>query len=416
MTSIFSFVSRNWQISSPSELPKSTNALKFGILGAARIASSALIKPAKTHPEVIIQTVAARNKQKAVDYAKKHGIPQVHDSYEGTYAILDDPSIDAVYIPLPCSLHCEWALKALSKGKHVLLEKPAVANASEAEALFHSPLLQKPNAPILLEAFHYRFQPTWQFFLSLVDRPNLERVISVAKLPLYIIPRTGNQFNYELGGGNMLELGTYVMCVLREITGAEPEECTRCTVRKSPVSELCDEAAEATFRFPGDVVGEAVMDMRASASTLPTFKVTVVHKEIPVEDDKLPRGQQLLRVRKLTLNNFLMSATWHRIDIEDDFIVRKSASEVVKRWTKKESKKIYTFRDIGIDQPGEPSWISYRHQLEQFVNHIRGREGSGLWVSNEDSLAQAKMIDMAYEKSGLPLRRTSKFVQLEASV
>jgi hypothetical protein len=112
----------------------------------------------------------------------------------------------------------------------------------------------------------------------------------------------------------------------------------------------------------------------------------------------------------LTLNNFLVAAFWHRIDIEDEFIVRMAEDgRVIKLWTKKTSQKIYTFKDAGIDQPSKPSWISYRHQLEQFVNRIHGREGSGLWVSNEDSFAQAKMIDMAYEKSGLPLRPTSKF-------
>ena len=332
-------------------------------------------------------------------------------------ALLDDPSIDAVYIPLPSGLHYEWALKALAKGKHVLLEKPAVVNATEAEALLHSPLLRKSDAPILLEAFHFRFQPTWQYFVSLVDRSNLELVISVAKLPSYIVPMGGIRFDYEMGGGNMLDLGTYVMYVLRQVIGAEPEECIKCTVRTPPPPyELCDEAAKATFRFPGGLIGEAEMDLRASISTLPLFKVTVIHKEVPVEDDKLQPGQRKARVRKLTLNNFLMAAVWHRIDIEDEFIVRRTGDgEIIKRWTKKTSKKIYTFADADIDQPSEPSWISYRHQLEQFVNRIHGREGSGLWVGNEDSLAQAKMIDMAYEKSGLPLRRTSKF-QLKETI
>lgn len=78
--------------------------------------------------------------------------------------MLSEPSIDAIYIALPSGLHYEWVLKALAKGKHVLLEKPAVVNAREVEALFRSPLLQKPNAPVLLEAIHYRFQPTWQTF------------------------------------------------------------------------------------------------------------------------------------------------------------------------------------------------------------------------------------------------------------
>ena len=164
-----------------------------------------LIKPAKSHPEVIVQAVAARDKQRAEIYAKKYGIPQVHDSYEGMLlthhylqfmahnssllllAILDDPSIDAVYIPLPPSLHFEWAVKALTKGKDVLVEKPAVANAEEATALFGSPLLREPNAPVLLEAMHHKFQPTWQYFLSLVDRENLEHVHCTWDHPIRLI-------------------------------------------------------------------------------------------------------------------------------------------------------------------------------------------------------------------------------------
>lgn len=228
-----------------------------------------------------------------------------------------------------------------------------------------------------------------------------------------MIPREGIRFDFELGGGGMLDLGTYAMYALRGVMGTEPEECTECIVRVPPPPyELCDEAAKATFLFPGGVVGEVEMDMRASITTFPLFIITVVHKEVPVEDTKPTPGQYIVRIRKLVLNNFLVSGFWHRITIEDEFIIRKADGGVVKRWTEKRSKEVYTFNDIGIDQPSEPSWMSYRHQLEQFVNRIRGRRGSGLWVSGEDSLAQAKMIDMAYDKSGLPLRPTSKF-QLE---
>lgn len=302
-------------------------------------------------------------------------------------------------------------MKALAKGKHVLLEKPATVNAIDAESLFRSPLLQQPNAPILLEALHFRFQPSWQFFLGLVDRPTIKVVNAVAKLPSYIIPKGGIRFDYELGGGNMLDLGTWPMYALRQIMGAEPDQCTMCKTRTPPPPEqLCDEVAEASFLFPGGRIGEALMDMRAPVTTFPTFNVTVLHNEVKVEDPKVPQGQSKGMTRKLTLTNFMVSSFWHRIDIVDEYIVRDEKSgRVLKQWTTKESKKIYTFKDAGIDQPGEPHWTSYRHQLEQFVNHVRGAKGSGLWVGGEDSIAQAKMIDMAYEKSSLPLRPTSKF-------
>ncbi|KAF5629981.1 oxidoreductase [Fusarium tjaetaba] len=385
MSSIVGFLRRNWQASSPPEPPKNTNAIKFGILGAAKIAATALITPAKSHPDVEIHAVAA--------------------------PILDDPSIDAVYIPLVASLHYEWAIKAIAKGKHVLIEKPAAVNVAEAEMIFRSPLLRQPNAPVLLEAMHFRFQSSWLYFLSLMDSQNIQTVDSCASLPSYVIPKGNAQLEYNLSGGTMLHLGTYPMYALRQIMGDEPEECTACKVRKLPPPEdLCDEFAETSFRFPGGRVGNATINARASVTTLPTFNISVSQKEIKVEDMSLPRGQTKWKRRKLSFSNFLISSFWHRIDIVDEYSIRDETNEKdLKGWTVKQSKKIYTFKDAGIDQPSEPFWSSYRHLLEQFVNHVRGNKGSGLWVNHEDSIAQARMIDMAYEKSGLPLRPTSKF-------
>ncbi|KAI7762408.1 hypothetical protein LZL87_006803 [Fusarium oxysporum] len=408
MSSVVGFLRRNWQAYSPPEAPKNINPIKFGILGAANIAANALITPAKSHPDVEIHAVAARQKEKAEAYAKKHNIPHTFDSYQ---AILDDPSIDAVYIPLVVCLHYEWAIKAIAKGKHVLLEKPATVNATEAEMLFRSPLLRQPNAPVLLEAMHFRFQPSWQHFLSLVDCQNIQTVDSYAELPSYIIPSGNPQLEYNLGGGTMLHLGTYPMYALRQIMGDEPEECMTCKVKTAPPpGDLSDQIAEASLRFPGGRMGNAVINARASVTTFPTFNVSVFHKEIKVDDMTLPKGQSQWKRRKLSISNFLVSSFWHRIDIVDEYTIQEESSgKELKKWTFKQSKKAYTFKDAGIEQPSEPFWSSYRHQLEQFVNHVRGNQGSGLWVDYEDSIAQARMIDMAYAKSGLPLRPTSNF-------
>ncbi|KAF5621984.1 oxidoreductase [Fusarium sp. NRRL 52700] len=387
MSSIVGFLRRNWQAYSPPEPPKNTNAIKFGILGAANIAATALIAPAKSHPDVEIHAIAARQKEKAVAYAKKHNIPHAFDSYQ---AILDDPSIDAVYIPLVASLHYEWAVKAIAKGKHVLIEKPATVNATESEMLFQSPLLRQPDAPVLLEAMHFRFQPSWQYFLSLIDRQNVQIVDS---------------------GGTMLHLGTYPMYALRQIMGNEPEECTSCNARKlPPPGDLCDEFVETSFRFPGGRIGNATINARASVTTFPTFNISVSHTEVKLEDMTLPKGQTRWKRRKLSFSNFLVSSFWHRIDIVDEYTIRDETNEKeLKKWTVKQSRKVYTFKDAGVDQPSEPFWSSYRHVLEQFVNRVHGTQAFGLWVDGEDSIAQARMIDMAYEKCGLPMRPTSKF-------
>lgn len=320
--------------------------------------------------------------------------------------LLNNQAIDAVYIPLPAGLHYEWALKALSKGKHVLIEKPAVVNATEAELLFRSPLLGQPTAPVLLEAMHFRFQPAWQYFLGQVDGPRVKTAEAVARLPSYIIPAGGIRFDFEMGGGNMLDLGTYPMNALRHIMGTEPEECTVCTIKPAPPpNQLCDEFAKATFRFPGGRTGTATMDMRAPITTFPTFDLMVSHHEVKLEDTNISKGQAKFMTITLSMRNFLMSSFWHQIDILHEFRIRDETNgKLIKQWATKETKKIYTFEDAGIKCESQAYWTSYRHQLEQFVNRVRGSEGSGLWVSNEDSLAQAKMIDMAYRQSGLPVR------------
>ncbi len=103
--------------------------VRFGVLGAARITPAALIRPAAANPEASVDVVAARDAVRATKFAGKHGIDRVADTY---HALCTDPSIDAVYVPLPNSLHAEWTIKALNAGKHVLCEKPFTSNAEEA--------------------------------------------------------------------------------------------------------------------------------------------------------------------------------------------------------------------------------------------------------------------------------------------
>jgi predicted dehydrogenase len=93
-----------------------TAPLRIGILGAARIAPMALIRPARRVPEASVVAVAARDRKRAEAFARKHGVTRVLDGYA---ALLADPEIDAIYNPLPNSLHCTWTIQALEAGKHV---------------------------------------------------------------------------------------------------------------------------------------------------------------------------------------------------------------------------------------------------------------------------------------------------------
>ena len=127
--------------------------LRMGILGAAVIAPFALVNPARTMDDVVVTAIAARDPARAQTFAAKHGIPTVHAGYD---ALLADPEIDAVYVPLPNNLHAAWSIKALEAGKHVLCEKPMAANGDEARAMARA---ADATGLALIEAFHYRYHP-----------------------------------------------------------------------------------------------------------------------------------------------------------------------------------------------------------------------------------------------------------------
>ncbi|BAW08435.1 Gfo/Idh/MocA family oxidoreductase [Nocardia seriolae] len=130
-----------------------TVQLRIGILGAANIAPNALIGPARRSPEVVVAAVAARDRARAEEFARRHGIERVYGGYEELVAA---PDLDAVYIPLPNGLHGRWIRAALAVGKHVLCEKPFTANAAEAREIAE---LANASDRVVMEAFHYRYHP-----------------------------------------------------------------------------------------------------------------------------------------------------------------------------------------------------------------------------------------------------------------
>ena len=288
-----------------------------------------------------------------------------------------------------------------------------MSNATEAQILFNLPELSRPNAPVLLEAFHYRFFPAWALFLTLVSPPDVIHVEASAVAPPGAIGKDDIRFNYPLAGGAMMDIGTYCLSALRQIFGTEPEECLSCDTQSYTEGNQakCDYAFAAKFRFPNGAIGDMKGSLRGSwAVKLP--RATVTHREVAVPDESLPEGQEKLRTRELTMWNFMVSTIYHRIDIVDSYVIRsKSDGTTIKKWTEKTYRKAYSFKEAGgefEELPSEIYWMSYRHQLQQFVNRVKGRETLH-WVTGEDSIAQMKMMDMAYEKSGLGARLTSSF-------
>src|SRR5712671_2863580 len=146
------------------------DTVRIGILGAARIAPAAVIKPARNIGPAVIAAVAARDRSRADAFASKHGIPNVRDSYA---ALVADPEIDAIYNPLPNGLHAEWTIAALEAGKHVLCEKPFTANAKEAEDVA---AVASRTGLVVMEAFHYRYHPLAQRMREIVESDELGKI------------------------------------------------------------------------------------------------------------------------------------------------------------------------------------------------------------------------------------------------
>ncbi|KFX96783.1 hypothetical protein O988_05170 [Pseudogymnoascus sp. VKM F-3808] len=395
---------------SPPIPEKKSTAIRFGILGAAQTAPLSLVIPAKSHSEVIVQAISARDYTRAAEFAKRHGIPDVRNSYQ---EILDDPNIDAIYIPLPNSLHFEWAVRSIRAGKHVLLEKPSVSNAVEANILFNLPELSQPNAPTLLEGFHNLFHPAVHLFRSFITPADVTHVHTECMVPWWMASKDSIGFNYKLSGGSIMHMGTYNFAMMRIIFNAEPEECLDCETHifGDGVHDKCDYDFTAQFRFPNGGVGEATATLRGPTLWKPS-EARVTMKEVVVLDKTLPPGQEKVRTRQVTLHGFMHAVMWHRIDVKDSYVIRNTSDRrPVKEWVESKSHKAYTYKEAGgdfSDLPGEDWWMSFRHQLEEFVNRVKGRPTRS-WIDGADSINQMKMVGMAYEKSGLGLRPTSSF-------
>lgn len=422
MISFVQWAQRNWRSFRPVELPKQSDALRMGLLGASKIAPISTIIPAKSHPEVIIAGVAARDPKRAQTYAQSHGIPNFYSSYQ---ALLDDPCIDAVYVALPNGLHYEWAMKALQAGKHVLLEKPSTSNASEARSLFRSPLLAKdeevsPRARtslVLLDAVHIRFHPAWQKFLSFIDSSEISQATSTFHIPKSAISSDDIRFQYQLSGGCLMDLGSYSVQMLRQVFRTEPVECLTASVRRMPagLDQDIDQAFSASWAFPNGGTGSIVSDLAAAGGHwfpwltdgLPAVKVpmcSVKHREKTSRHPTL-QGKEVVTTKTVIIWSIIFASIWHRIDVIEDHVLRNvKDGRIERQWTEKSYYKQYN------GGCGDDSWSTYRHQLEQFVNRIRGRRGSGIWIDGEDSIRQIEMMDRAYEKAGMHLRPTSHYI------
>lgn len=218
--------------------------VRWGILGAAKFAREHMGPAIHAAAGGSLDALATRSAGKVSAFRKLFPGVRLHESYD---ALLADPEIDAVYVPLPNHLHVDYALKAMEAGKHVLVEKPLAMKASEFDAV-----IAKRDATGLLaaEAYMIVHHPQWQYAKQLYEAGEIGDLLAVRGTFSYDNSADAENIRQkpELGGGGVPDIGVYTYGCTRYVTGQEPEAVTHADL---DWEGGVDVYAEICARFPG---------------------------------------------------------------------------------------------------------------------------------------------------------------------
>lgn len=193
------------------------DVVHWGILGCARIVQEAIIPAMEEAANATALAIASRDLQKAKRWAEQYGIPRAYGTYE---ELLRDPEVQAVYIPLPNHLHLPWTRRAAQFGKHVLCEKPLAPTATQAHTMVR---FCRRNRVFLMEAFMYRFHAQHSKVLELIDSGRIgEPKQIIANFTFTLAPGDNIRLNATMGGGSLLDIGSYCVNVSRMLFRSEP--------------------------------------------------------------------------------------------------------------------------------------------------------------------------------------------------
>ncbi|HXQ90725.1 MAG TPA: Gfo/Idh/MocA family oxidoreductase [Acidimicrobiales bacterium] len=323
-------------------------SIRIGVLGAARITPSALIRPARNVAGVEVVAVAARDEDRAAAFAAKHGVPRVVKSYED---LVSDPGVDAVYNPLPNGLHGRWTLAALAAGKHVLCEKPFTANADEARSVAGA----VPAGVVVMEAFHYRYHPVFRRALELIGEGAVGAVQRIETWMCFPLPLFKDiRYQLDLAGGATMDAGCYAIHMARHLAGSEPDVVSARAALRSPG---VDRAMHADLRFDGGVTGRVTCSMWSRRLLHVAFRVTGDGGQLRVFN---PAGPNV----------------YHRLS------VRRAGRRTVEHLSRRPT---------------------YEFQLEAFRDALGG--GAPPITGVADAIANMEVIDAVYRSAGLAPRQ-----------
>ena len=224
----------------------SAHRLRWGILGCARISRRGLIPGIKGSATSVLHAIGSRNEATAKSWAEEFAIPKAYGSYE---AVLADPEIEAVYIPLPNELHKPWTFAAADAGKHVLCEKPIGINAAEAAEMAD---YCKGRGVVLMEAFMWRHQPRVAGLRKHISDGAIGELRLVRSSFSFPIDADDWRLDPTRGGGALWDVGCYGVSTTRLFAESEPSSI-KAHARRGPSG--VDMSLTASLQFPGGVLG-----------------------------------------------------------------------------------------------------------------------------------------------------------------
>ena len=323
--------------------------IRFGILGAARIAPDALVKPAQKSPDAEVVAIAARDPARAREFAGTHQIPRVHATYAD---LIGDRDLDVIYNPLPNSMHCEWTIAALRAGKHVLCEKPIASNAAEAERMAN---VAKETGMILGEAFHYRYHPLADRVRAILSSGTLGRLRHVEGNFSVPIPETNIRFDWSLAGGATMDLGCYPLHMIRNFSGLATK-VSRARAETGPKN--IDIAMDVELELAGGATARMTCSMKKGAQLGASFIARGERGEMKVTNPVGPHWGNQVTVK------------------------------------------------IGADEKSEsvPGDTTFTYQLAAFIKAVRGE--AKFPTDGPEGIVNMRLIDDVYRAAGLPPRGT----------
>ena len=218
--------------------------VRWGVISTARIGTGKVIPGLQRSTLGEVVAIASRDAGAARAAADSLEIPRAHGSYE---ALLADPDVDAVYIPLPNHLHMDWSIAALRAGKHVLCEKPIALTSADAERMAE---VAEASGRLLMEAFMYRHHPSWLAALDLVRSGRIGRLMAVDSwFSFWLDDPSDIRSVPAYGGGALFDIGCYCVNLSRLLFGGEPHDVSA-MIERDPALGV-DITTSGTMAFEG---------------------------------------------------------------------------------------------------------------------------------------------------------------------